>query len=88
MHVLGKSFCFRQIRFARFAPDHVCKRCVTLRTRDRLVETGAYAKETFRRSLAGEKFAIALIHIVRQKGGAVRVRARNQDHWHVANVGR
>ena len=86
MEALGESFCFHQIRFAGFAPDQLGKRRITLRTRDRLIQSGAHPKETFRRPFACEKFAIALIHVVCKEGGGVCIRSRDQNHRHVANI--
>ena len=67
MDAFGKLFRFRDARFRRLAPDHVRQRRVTEAARDRLIDPGAHAMKTFRRSIAGEKCAIAFIDVARQE---------------------
>src|SRR4029077_10940022 len=60
---------------------------VTKSARNRLIQSGAYAKKSFERSLAGQKLAVALVGVGGEQRGGVCIGACQNQRGNVTNIG-
>ncbi|CAM2159461.1 hypothetical protein PT2222_50299 [Paraburkholderia tropica] len=83
----GELLGEREIRLARFAPDHVGIRRVGEAARDRLFEAVAGAEEAFHRAFAREERLVVVVDIRGDEVGGFGVGAGEQHGRHAADVG-